>query len=101
MPKKASRGAKPPKPPKARTAGQSSSPADQKSLHGETAKTADLAGDTVGPGQILSSNQGLKISDDQNSLRAGVRGPTLLDDFHLREKTTHFEHERIPERVVH
>ncbi len=98
MPKKSSRGAKPPK---ARTAGQSSSPADQKSLHGETPKTADLTRDTVGPGQALSSNQGLKISDDQNSLRAGVRGPTLLEDFHLREKITHFDHERIPERVVH
>jgi catalase len=49
----------------------------------------------------LTTNQGLKISDDQNSLKAGERGPTLLEDFHFREKITHFDHERIPERVVH
>jgi len=52
-------------------------------------------------GQTLTTNQGLRINDDQNSLRAGVRGPSLLEDFHLREKITHFDHERIPERVVH
>lgn len=50
---------------------------------------------------ILTSNQGLKIVDDENSLKAGNRGPTLLEDFHFREKMTHFDHERIPERVVH
>ena len=49
----------------------------------------------------LTTNQGLPVSDDQNSLKAGERGPTLLEDFHLREKITHFDHERIPERVVH
>ena len=49
----------------------------------------------------LTTNQGLKISDNQNSLRAGERGPTLLEDFIMREKITHFDHERIPERVVH
>jgi len=49
----------------------------------------------------LTTNQGLPIADDQNSLRAGQRGPTLLEDFILREKITHFDHERIPERVVH
>ena len=49
----------------------------------------------------LTTNQGVPISDDQNSLRANVRGPTLLEDFILREKITHFDHERIPERVVH
>ncbi|OWA51078.1 Catalase HPII [Hypsibius exemplaris] len=52
-------------------------------------------------GDILTTNQGLKISDDSNSLKAGVRGSTLLEDFILREKITHFDHERIPERVVH
>ena len=58
---------------------------------------------TVRPGgdERLTTNQGLPISDNQNSLRAGVRGPTLLEDFILREKITHFDHERIPERVVH
>ena len=49
----------------------------------------------------LTTNQGVRIADDQNSLRAGKRGPTLLEDFILREKITHFDHERIPERIVH
>lgn len=51
--------------------------------------------------QFLTTNQGLKINDNQNSLKAGERGPSLLEDFILREKITHFDHERIPERVVH
>ena len=49
----------------------------------------------------LTTNQGVGVADDQNSLRVGARGPTLLEDFILREKITHFDHERIPERVVH
>jgi len=49
----------------------------------------------------LTTNQGLALSDNQNSLRASPRGPTLLEDFILREKITHFDHERIPERIVH
>jgi len=54
------------------------------------------------PGQpVLTTNHGLPISDDHNSLKAGPRGPTLLEDFVLREKIFHFDHERIPERVVH
>src|SRR5580692_371983 len=89
------------RPPIARTSGQSASAIDKESLHGETNKTSDLALDTVEPGEVMSGNQGVKISDDQNSLKAGPRGPTLLEDFHLREKITHFDHERIPERVVH
>lgn len=52
-------------------------------------------------GQQMTTNTGLKINDDQNSLKAGERGPSLLEDFILREKITHFDHERIPERVVH
>src|SRR5690554_7873758 len=51
--------------------------------------------------KALTTNQGLKISEDELSLKAGVRGPTLMEDFHFREKVTHFDHERIPERVVH
>ncbi len=51
--------------------------------------------------QFLTTNQGLKINDNQNSLKAGERGGTLLEDFILREKITHFDHERIPERIVH
>src|SRR6201991_5160844 len=50
---------------------------------------------------LLTTNQGTPISDNQNSLKAGARGPTLLEDFILREKITHFDHERIPERIVH
>ena len=49
----------------------------------------------------LTTNQGLVVSDNQNSLRSNPRGPTLLEDFVLREKITHFDHERIPERIVH
>jgi catalase len=52
-------------------------------------------------GQVLTTNQGVAIGDNQNSLKAGLRGPTLLEDFILREKITHFDHERIPERIVH
>ena len=52
-------------------------------------------------GQALTTNQGVRVSDNQNSLKAGLRGPTLLEDFILREKITHFDHERIPERIVH
>ncbi|MGY3267006.1 catalase [Lysobacter sp. HA35] len=52
-------------------------------------------------GQALTTNQGVPISDNQNSLKAGLRGPALLKDFILREKITHFDHERIPERIVH
>jgi catalase len=51
--------------------------------------------------QGLTTNQGVAIGDNQNSLKAGLRGPTLLEDFILREKITHFDHERIPERIVH
>lgn len=52
-------------------------------------------------GKALTTNQGLKMSEDEFSLKAGERGPTLMEDFHFREKLTHFDHERIPERVVH
>ncbi|MGA9232578.1 MAG: catalase [Exiguobacterium oxidotolerans] len=49
----------------------------------------------------LTTNQGLKMAEDEFSLKAGLRGPTLIEDFHFREKMTHFDHERIPERIVH
>jgi catalase len=52
-------------------------------------------------GQRLTSNLGVPIADNQHSLKAGLRGPALLEDFLLREKITHFDHERIPERIVH
>ncbi len=62
---------------------------------GETHQTTQDADRT------MTTQQGVPIADDQNSLRAGERGPTLLEDFILREKIFHFDHERIPERVVH
>ncbi|SPO52581.1 hydroperoxidase HPII(III) (catalase) [Pseudomonas sp. JV551A1] len=52
-------------------------------------------------GQALRTNQGVRIADNQNTLKAGDRGPSLLEDFIMREKITHFDHERIPERIVH
>jgi catalase len=61
---------------------------------GETHQTAP-------PGNAITTNQGTPIADNQNSLRDGPRGPTLLEDFIFREKITHFDHERIPERIVH
>jgi catalase len=54
-----------------------------------------------GSGRVLTTNLGVPIADNQSSLKAGLRGPALLEDFILREKITHFDHERIPERVVH
>jgi catalase len=54
-----------------------------------------------GGGQAMTTNQGVPIADNQSSLKAGLRGPALLKDFILREKITHFDHERIPERIVH
>ncbi|HEY3378829.1 MAG TPA: catalase [Armatimonadota bacterium] len=56
---------------------------------------------TAGEHPALTTNQGVAISDNQNSLRANAHGPTLLEDFVLREKIFHFDHERIPERIVH
>ncbi|WP_018611635.1 catalase [Segetibacter koreensis] len=65
-------------------------------------KDEDLQKNTeISEGQFLTSNQGVRINDDQNSLKAGPRGATLLEDFLFREKMTHFDHERIPERIVH
>ena len=68
---------------------------------GEHSKDQDLAAAIVAPKPGLTDNLGHPISDDQNSLRVGDRGPTLLEDAHFREKISHFDHERIPERVVH
>ena len=62
---------------------------------GETHQVAD------GNAPVLTTNHGVPISDNQNSLKSGARGPTLLEDFVLREKIFHFDHERIPERIVH
>lgn len=65
-------------------------------------KEKDLAANSLqSVDQAMTTNQGIKINDDANTLRAGERGPSLLEDFILREKITHFDHERIPERIVH
>ncbi|MFD0849427.1 catalase [Sphingosinicella xenopeptidilytica] len=68
---------------------------------GETQQTIASDGDHQDGTAHLTDNFGHRISDNQNSLRAGERGPTLLEDFVLREKIFHFDHERIPERIVH
>lgn len=70
-------------------------PTDHAGTGGELHRTTDSRDDS------LTTNQGMLISDNQNSLSSGARGPTLLEDFVLREKVTHFDHERIPERIVH
>jgi len=71
-------------------------------LAGPAAPTVPTPGTpSVDQGDRLTTNQGLRIADDQNQLRGGVRGPSLLEDDQYREKIMHFDHERIPERVVH
>ncbi|MDE1181693.1 catalase HPII [Paraburkholderia sp.] len=87
-------------------AGKTSKPQSAKAVDhqspGHDLKSKDLEQFRVNPeGAALRTNQGVKISDNQNSLRAGPRGPSLLEDFIMREKITHFDHERIPERIVH
>src|SRR5215218_7568923 len=71
---------------------------DQEVIRGEGGETHQVAGGDV---PVLTTQQGVPVADDQNSLRIGRRGPTALEDFHFREKIFHFDHERIPERVVH
>ncbi|VTU38277.1 Catalase HPII [Variovorax sp. PBL-H6] len=72
-----------------------------KPTNGSNDKLEQLAESIAESAPRITTNQGVQIPDNHNSLRAGVRGPTLLEDFILREKITHFDHERIPERVVH
>ncbi|KQU86743.1 hydroperoxidase [Variovorax sp. Root318D1] len=72
-----------------------------KATDGSNAKQQQLDGFATDHAPNLTTNQGLQIPDNHNSLKAGLRGPTLLEDFILREKITHFDHERIPERAVH
>src|ERR1700694_6334211 len=66
-----------------------------------TSKGGELHQVAGGEHPALTTNQGVVLSDNQNSLRANPRGPTLLEDFILREKIFHFDHERIPQRIVH
>ena len=72
--------------------------ADAAVMRGPGGDTHQVAGNGV---PVLTTAQGIPVYDDQNSLKAGARGPVLLEDFALREKIFHFDHERIPERVVH
>jgi catalase len=72
-----------------------------RSSTGARTPTTDPAQTWSQTGQFLTTAQGVRLPDTDHSLKAGERGPTLLEDFHLREKITHFDHERIPERVVH
>ena len=72
--------------------------ADAKIQRGQGGETHQVAEGDV---PVLTTQQGVPVADDQNTLRAGARGPALLEDFHFREKIFHFDHERIPERVVH
>jgi catalase len=81
-----------------RASGKTATVHDQKLERGEGGELHQVA---TGKTPILTTAQGVPISDDQNSLKIGPRGPTLLEDFHFREKIFHFDHERIPERVVH
>ena len=77
-------------------------PDSTKNAGDDNKKVANLQQHTEdSTGEFLTTNHGVRINDDQNSLKAGERGPSLLEDFILREKITHFDHERIPERVVH
>ncbi|WP_096156242.1 catalase [Bacillus sp. FJAT-45066] len=76
--------------------------ADERYGNGSNSKKEQLDKFTVDDsGKKLTTNQGLKVSEDEFSLKAGERGPTIMEDFHFREKMTHFDHERIPERIVH
>jgi catalase len=79
-----------------------------KTRNGKVAETDMAAGPggathqtSLKGGVSLTTNQGVIVSDNQNTLKSGERGPSLLEDFHFREKITHFDHERIPERIVH
>ena len=91
---------RPPTASKARASDQASKRKPE-SFKAESAKTEQLQQFSQTPGEHLTTNQGIRVSDDQSSLKAHGRGPTLLEDILMREKITHFDHERIPERVVH
>jgi catalase len=80
---------------------KASAPFQSKSGDTRVVEGGELHQQAGGDHPNLTTNQGLALSDNQNSLKAHPRGPTLLEDFILREKITHFDHERIPERIVH
>ena len=76
-------------------------PAKSKPAKTIASEGGELQQQAGGTHPVLTTQQGIAVPDNQNSLRSTPRGPTLLEDFILREKITHFDHERIPERVVH
>ena len=84
---------------------QSNSSQNKSAQYGDQTVTVGVGGETHqiadDGAPVLTTQQGAPVSDDQNSLKIGARGPTVLEDFHFREKIFHFDHERIPERVVH
>lgn len=94
-------GAKKPVPKKPARDGGRPKPGDAQ-VSPENEKTESLAPHTAdAEGRFMTTDHGVRINDDQNTLKAGERGPSLLEDFIMREKITHFDHERIPERIVH
>jgi catalase len=76
-------------------------PAQYADQHVSTGPGGEVHQTASGDTPVLTTQQGIPVADDQNSLKIGARGPTALEDFHFREKLFHFDHERIPERVVH
>ena len=91
---------------KAKNGGSAARDGGQKSVHYGDQPIARAAGGEThqiagGERPVLTTQQGVPVSDDQNTLSIGARGPAALEDFHFREKIFHFDHERIPERVVH
>ena len=72
-----------------------------KNNHQEEKQRDLLINRSAGTNKFMTTNQGVRVNDDNNTLKAGERGPSLLEDFIFREKMTHFDHERIPERIVH
>ncbi|PZR34357.1 catalase [Caulobacter segnis] len=81
--------------------GATSHAAEFETRLGQAGELHQIASDEGQDGAVLTTQQGAPVADDQNTLRVGARGPALLEDFHFREKIFHFDHERIPERVVH
>lgn len=78
-------------------------PARQAAAHADSYRghAGELQQQAAGQHPVLTTQQGIAVPDNQNTLHPSPHGPALLEDFILREKITHFDHERIPERVVH
>ncbi|MBL7088346.1 catalase [Acidovorax sp.] len=91
------------RPPNSRSAAHKSPSALPSSTQSDNFRgnAGELQQQAGGKHPVLTTQQGIPVADNQNSLRTAPRGPTLLEDFILREKITHFDHERIPERIVH